>query len=121
MARGRIIALVSGIRRRLGRPIQKKFKSALPGEGGDGLLLPLLGKVLSRPGLAERVYGEGEVFLIKGGLFMSGVRLDDSAYEEVGSQWKEDQGQHHYNPPPVTAAPARYRTRFSYPTASICP
>ena len=62
------------------------------------MLLPLLGKVLSRPGLAERVYGEGEVFLIKGGLFMSGVRLDDSAYEGVGNQWKEDQGQHHYNP-----------------------
>ena len=29
---------------------------------------------------------------------MSGVRLDPSADEGLGSQWKEDLGQHHYNP-----------------------
>ncbi len=38
------------------------------------------------------------MFLIKGGLFFSGVRLDESAYKGIGTEWKEDLGQHHYNP-----------------------
>ena len=90
--------LTTNMRRLIGRPIKGKFKSALPNLSGDQLLLSLLGKIVSRPGLAEKAYGEGEVFLVKGGLFMSGVRLDQSAYEDVGTVWKEDLGQHHYNP-----------------------
>ncbi|PKB72649.1 MAG: hypothetical protein BZY75_05730 [SAR202 cluster bacterium Io17-Chloro-G7] len=62
------------------------------------MLLSLLGKITSRPGLAEKAFGEGEVFLVKGGLFMSGVNIDPSADEGIGTEWKEDAGQHHYNP-----------------------
>jgi hypothetical protein len=58
----------------------------------------VVGRIASRPGLAEQAYGEAEVFLIKAGMFMSGVRLNDSAFEGVGTDWKEDQGQFHYNP-----------------------
>ena len=29
---------------------------------------------------------------------MNGISLDESADEGIGSQWKEDLGQHHYNP-----------------------
>ena len=53
----------------LTRSIGRKFKSAIPLHGGDSLLLSLLGKIISRPGLAERAFGEGEVFLVKGGLW----------------------------------------------------
>ena len=86
------------LRQRFERPIKAKFKSALPTYGADRLLLAAMGKIASRPNLAEQAYGEGEVFLIKAGMFMSGVRLTDSAYEGVGTVWKEDQGQYHYNP-----------------------
>lgn len=90
--------LPSGMRQLLKRPIEKKFKSAIPLHSGDSLLLSLLGKIISRPGLAEKAFGEGEVFLIKGGLFLSGVNVDPSADEGIGTEWKEDSGQHHYNP-----------------------
>lgn len=92
------MGLAANLKQLVGRPIQRKFKSALPAHGGDGLILSMLGRIVSRAGLAEKAYGEGEVFLIKGGLFMSGVRLDPSAYEGIGTVWKEDLGQHHYNP-----------------------
>lgn len=90
--------LPSGMRQLIKRPIQKKFKSAIPLHSGDSALLSLLGKVISRPGLAEKAFGEGEVFLIKGGMFLSGVKVDPSADEGIGAEWKEDSGQHHYNP-----------------------
>lgn len=77
-------------------PIRQKFKSVIPDSGGG--LQTLLGKLLSAGPFAEGVYGEGEIFLIKGGLFLSGVRLDSSAYDEVGTLWKEDLGQRHYDP-----------------------
>ena len=86
------------LRQRLERPIKDKFKSTLPTYSTDSLLLAVMSKIASRPSLAEHAYGEGEVFLIKAEMFMSGVRLDDSAYEGVGTVWKEDQGQYHYNP-----------------------
>ena len=89
---------LASLRQAIGRPIQEKFRSAVPNHRGDRLLLALVGGIASRPGLAEQAYGEGEVFLIKGALFLSGVRLDDSAYEGIGEIWKEDLGQHHYNP-----------------------
>ena len=92
------MGLVANMRQLIGRPVRHKFKSALPSSSADRVLLSLLGKIASRPGIAEKAYGEGEVFLIKGGLFMSGVSLDGSADEGIGSQWKEDLGQHHYNP-----------------------
>ena len=90
--------MLANVRQLISRPVQHKIKSAISSSRGDQVILSLLGKIASRPGIAERAYGEAEVFLIKGGLFMSGVRLDPSADEGLGSQWKEDLGQHHYNP-----------------------
>lgn len=86
------------IKRPLTRSIERKFKSAIPLHSGDSMLLSLLGKLVSQPGLAEKAFGEGEVFLTKGGLFLSGVNVDPSADEGIGTEWKEDAGQHHYNP-----------------------
>ncbi|MBI4322077.1 MAG: hypothetical protein HY675_26600 [Chloroflexi bacterium] len=92
------VGLLGRIQSIVERPIREKFRSAVPTHGGDRLLLTILGKTLSQPALAARTYGEGEIFLIKGGLFLSGVRLDPSAYEGVGTEWKEDLGQRHYDP-----------------------
>ncbi len=87
-----------GLLTRLQKRIEGRFKEALGPLNADAALMGVLGKVLSRPEVAHRVYGEGEVFLVKSALFMSGVRLDDSAYEGVGTTWKEDLGQRHYDP-----------------------
>ncbi len=92
------MGLVDGVRRRIEGVVQRKFSAAIPDYSGDRLLVALLGRILSRPSLAQRAYGEGEVFLVKGALFLSGVRLDASAYQGVGTQWKEDLGQRHYDP-----------------------
>ncbi|HJW88601.1 MAG TPA: hypothetical protein VJ565_03885, partial [Dehalococcoidia bacterium] len=90
--------LLAGIQELIGRPVRDKFRSAIPSYPGDRLLIAVLGKVLSQPGLARRAFGEGEIFLIKGALFLSGVRLDVSAYKGIGTLWKEDLGQRHYDP-----------------------
>lgn len=92
------MGLLTGLKTLVARPIRQKFKSAIPTDRGDRFLTALLGKALSWPGIASRAYGEGEIFLIKGGLFMSGITLDRSAYEGVGTVWKEDLGQRHYDP-----------------------
>ena len=92
------MGLVSGLVHRIRRAIEQKFKSAIPRYNGDRMLLSLLERVVSQPGMAERAYGEAEAFLIKGGLFMSGVRLDSSAYHGIGTEWEEDLGHFHYNP-----------------------
>lgn len=73
-----------------------KLKGAV--SKGDGVLVPLIGRIISQPGLGERVFGEAEVFLVKSALFMCGVQLHPSACEGVGTQWKEDLGQRHYDP-----------------------
>lgn len=90
--------LPTGLRQLVEGPIRERFRAAVPTYGGDRDLLALLGKIVSRPGLAERAFGEGEILLLKGGLFLSGVRLEASAYDGVGMAWKEDLGQRHYNP-----------------------
>lgn len=90
--------LATRARKLIGRSIQRKITAAISNYAGDRALLALLGKMVSRPGLVERAYGEGETFLIKGALFLSGVRLDASAYDGVGTVWKEDIGHYHYNP-----------------------
>lgn len=87
-----------GLVERVQKRIEGRFKEALGPLNADAALMSVLGKVLSRPELASRVYGEGEIFLVKSALFMSGVRLDESAYEGVGTTWKEDLGQRHYDP-----------------------
>lgn len=92
------MGLVERVRRRVEGVVRRKFGAAIPEYSGDRLLVILLGRILSQPSLAKRAYGEGEVFLIKGALFLSGVRLDASAYQGVGTQWKEDLGQRHYDP-----------------------
>jgi hypothetical protein len=88
------MGLVGHVQRR----IEARLRAAVAKAGGDAALTAALGKVLSRPELAERVYGEGETFLVKAALFMAGVRLDPSAREGVGTTWKEDLGQRHYDP-----------------------
>ena len=87
-----------GLVRYVQRRIEARLKAAVAKAGGDAALTTVLGKVLSRPELVERAYGEGETFLVKAALFMAGVRLDRSAYEGVGTIWKEDLGQRHYDP-----------------------
>lgn len=87
-----------GLMDKLQKRIEGRFKEALGPLNADAALMGVLGKVLSRPGVAGRVYGEGEIFLVKSALFMSGVRLEESAYEGVGATWKEDLGQRHYDP-----------------------
>ncbi|MGE5047761.1 MAG: radical SAM protein [Deltaproteobacteria bacterium] len=88
------MGLVSGLQRR----IESRFKAAVAKAGGDAALMAALGKVISRPGVAEHLWGEGEMFLVKAALFMAGVRVDPSASEGVGTVWKEDLGQRHYDP-----------------------
>jgi hypothetical protein len=83
---------------RLQQSIEGKFKAALGMAGGEAALLNLVGKVASRTGLSEKLFGEGELFLIKSALFFAGVRVEESAYEGVGTVWKEDLGQRHYDP-----------------------
>ena len=89
---------LSGLRRLIGRPVQERFNAAVPSHRGDRLLLSLIGQISSNRGVAEQIYGEGETFLIKGALFLTGVRMDPSAFEGVGDRWKEDLGQAHFNP-----------------------
>ncbi len=86
------MGLVGGIQRR----IEARLRAAAKGSGDA--LTAALGRILSRPELAERAYGEGETFLVKAALFTSGVRLDPSALDGVGTIWKEDLGQRHYDP-----------------------
>jgi hypothetical protein len=88
------MGLVGHVQRR----IEARLKAAVAKTGGDAALTAALGKILSRPELVERVYGEGETFLVKAALFMAGVRVDRSACEGVGTIWKEDLGQRHYDP-----------------------
>ena len=73
------------MRRLIKRPIERKFKSAIPVHSRDSLLLSVLSKIISQPGLAEKAFGEEEVFLVKGGLFMSGVNVDPSVDEGIGT------------------------------------
>ncbi len=80
----------------LQKNIESKVKAAIG--TGDSRLMSVVGKIASHPGIAERVYGEGEVFLFKSALFMTGVRLDESAFDGVGTRFKEDLGQRHYDP-----------------------
>ena len=74
------------VKRYFGRGLEKEFKSAIPLHSGDSFLLSTLGKIISSPGIAEKAFGEGEVFLIKGGLFLSGVNVGPSADEGIGAQ-----------------------------------
>ncbi len=90
--------VIEAVRRAVERPIRQRFEAALPSGRGDAALVALLGRALSHRAVAERVFGEAETFLVKSALFLSGVRLDDSAREGVGSRWKEDLGQRHYDP-----------------------
>lgn len=80
------------------RPIRERLRAALPRGRGDAVLVQLIGKALASPAVASRVFGEAETFLVKSALFLSGVRLDPSALEGVGRDWKEDLGQRHYDP-----------------------
>ena len=45
--------MMRNLRQRLERPIKDKFKSTLPTYSADSLLLAVMSKIASRPGLAE--------------------------------------------------------------------
>jgi hypothetical protein len=90
--------VIETLRRAAERPIRRRLEAVLPSGRGDAALVALLGKALARREVAERVFGEAETFLVKSALFLSGVRLDESAREGVGTRWKEDLGQRHYDP-----------------------
>ncbi|MDR1408695.1 MAG: radical SAM protein [Oscillospiraceae bacterium] len=69
--------------------VASKIKGVLPLDAGDAALNGLIGRIIAHPDRAETLFGEGEIFLIKAALYLTGVRLEESAYEGVGSVYKE--------------------------------
>ena len=51
------MGLTTNMRRLIVRSHHGKFKSTLPNHSGDQLLLSLLGRIVSRYGLADKAYG----------------------------------------------------------------
>jgi biotin synthase-related radical SAM superfamily protein len=88
----------NGIKNFVARKVSAQIKSALPLGTGDKALLGLIGRVISKPGRQESTFGEGEIFLIKSALYLTGIRLEASAYEGVGEQFKEQVGVYHFDP-----------------------
>jgi hypothetical protein len=92
------MSLASRLRAAIERPIRSRFAAAVTRGAGDAALVRLVGAALARRAVAERVFGEAETFLVKSALFLSGVRLDESARAGIGTTWKEDLGVRHYDP-----------------------
>jgi biotin synthase-related radical SAM superfamily protein len=78
--------------------ITTRIKEALPLGAGDKVLMGVLGRIISNPGRTASVFGAGEIFLIKSALYLTGIRLEPSAYEGVGDQYKEQVGIYHFDP-----------------------
>jgi hypothetical protein len=95
---GGAMQILSRLREVVERPLRDRLRAAMPRGPGDAALAAILGAALARRPVAERVLGEAETFLLKSALFFAGVRLDRSALAGVGSVWKEDLGQRHYDP-----------------------
>jgi hypothetical protein len=92
------VGILASISRPFAGALARRFKAALPRGGVDPVLLAVLSRLLATPAGAARLLGPAEIFLFKAALFMSGVRLADSALAGVGEVWKEDLGQRHYDP-----------------------
>jgi len=90
-----------GISQVLENRIQNQIKSALPIDSGKkgraAAIDRLLGRIISRPGRAEMLFGEGEIFLIKAALYLTGVRLEKSAFEGIGAEYKETLGVYQFD------------------------
>jgi hypothetical protein len=71
--------------------IAGQIAGALPMDSGNTKAAPgidkLLGRIVSKRG--KVLFGEGEIFLVKAALYLTGVRLEPSAYEGVGTAHKE--------------------------------
>jgi hypothetical protein len=57
----------------------------------------LIGRLIAAPNRTETLFGEGEIFLIKAALYLVGARLEESAFEGVGTQWKEQTGVYQFD------------------------
>ena len=57
-----------GLVRYVQRRIEARLKAAVARARGDAALTAAIGRILSRPELVERAYGEGETFLVKAAL-----------------------------------------------------
>ncbi|MDR3313920.1 MAG: radical SAM protein [Oscillospiraceae bacterium] len=77
------------IKQLLERRVSGQVKRALPLEAGDAALNGLIGRVIADPKRSGSVFGLGEVFLVKAALYLTGVKLEPSAYEGVGTVHKE--------------------------------
>ncbi|MDR2634397.1 MAG: radical SAM protein [Clostridiales bacterium] len=81
--------------------VQNQIKSALPLDSVKNekasVFDRLIGRVISKPGRAETLFGEGEIFLIKAALYLTGVSLEESARENVGTVHKELLGVYQYD------------------------
>ncbi|MDR3344182.1 MAG: radical SAM protein [Oscillospiraceae bacterium] len=77
------------IKKLLAGKVASKIKDALPLDAGDAALNGLIGTLIANPGRTEQVFGTGEIFLIKAALYLTGVRLEPSAYVGVGTIHKE--------------------------------
>jgi biotin synthase-related radical SAM superfamily protein len=78
--------------------VAARIKGALPSGSGDKILNRLIGGIVSNPNRSQAIFGEGEVFLIKAALYLSGLRLEPSALEGVGTVYKEQIGVYHFDP-----------------------
>jgi hypothetical protein len=78
--------------------VAARIKGALPLGAGDRALNRLIGGIVSDPRRSKAIFGEGEVFLIKAALYLSGLRLEPSALEGVGTVHKEQIGVYHFDP-----------------------
>ncbi|MDR1733794.1 MAG: hypothetical protein LBR73_02820 [Oscillospiraceae bacterium] len=81
-----------GIKQLLENRVSGQIKKALPLEAGDAALNGLIGRVIADPKRTEQLFGLGEVFLVKAALYLTGVRLEESAFEGVGTVYKEQHG-----------------------------
>ena len=90
-----------GISQMLENRVQNQIKSALPIDSGKkgraAAVDRLLGRIISKPGRAETLFGEGEIFLIKAALYLTGVRLEKSAFEGIGTKYKEILGVYQFD------------------------
>jgi len=81
--------------------IQNQIKSALPIDSGTsgkaGAFDRLLGRIVSKPERAEALFGEAEIFLVKAALYLTGVRLEKSAYDGISTVHKELLGVYQYD------------------------
>ncbi|MDR3263111.1 MAG: radical SAM protein [Clostridiales bacterium] len=78
-----------GIKQRISDRVASQLKGALPLGAGDKALNGLIGKLIANPDRTENLFGEGEIFLIKAALYLTGVKLDESAYDGIGTVFKE--------------------------------